>query len=131
MRWSRSACSPSACSATLRSSGRELDDVKTIHQYEVVRRLGTGGNGVVYQATDTRLMRPVVLKLQRARSGDDASELVLREARLAAAIDHPNVCAIYEVGEWDGEPFIAMQFVPGRTLAALIAAGPPSLQLAL
>jgi serine/threonine-protein kinase len=106
---------------------------KTIHHYELVRRLGAGGNGVVYLATDTRLMRPVVLKMLRraARSTDDARERVLREARLAAAIDHPNVCAIYEVGEWQGAPFIAMQFVPGRTLAKLIADAPPTLQLAL
>src|SRR5262245_58740129 len=104
--------------------------MRTIHHYEVVRRLGIGGNGVVYQATDTRLMRQVVLKMLRA-SGDDAGELALREARLAAAIDHPNVCAIYEVGDWEGQPFIAMQFVPGRTLAALIADDRPSLQLAL
>ncbi len=104
---------------------------KTIHQYELVRRLGAGASGVVYQATDTRLMRSVVLKMLHERASDETRALVLREARLAASIDHPNVCAIYEVGEWQGQPFIAMQFVPGRTLAALVAAGRPSLQLAL
>ena len=106
---------------------------KIINQYEIIRRLGSGGNGVVYYAHDTRLLRPVVLKMLRRglASNTQMRETILREARLASAIDHPNVCAIYEVNEFDGQPFIVMQYVPGQTLDKLIKAGPMSLQLAL
>ena len=87
----------------------------------------------MYYARDTKLLRPVVLKMLRMPkgTGDAAPEKVLREARMASAIEHPNVCAIYEVGEVEGESYIVMQYVPGRTLAQLIAGGPLSLQLAL
>src|SRR5689334_16702113 len=106
---------------------------KIINQYQILRRLGSGAGGVVYSARDTRLLRPVVIKMLRAKKGADntSPERVLREARLASAIEHPNVCAIYEVGEFEGQNFIVMQFVPGRTLAQLITSGPLSLQLAL
>jgi serine/threonine-protein kinase len=106
---------------------------KVINQYQILRRLGSGAGGVVYYARDTKLLRPVVLKMLRARKGAKATspEKVLREARLASAIEHPNVCAIYEVGEVECKNFIVMQYVPGRTLAQLIASGPLSLQLAL
>ncbi len=103
-----------------------------IHQYEIVRRVGSGGGGVVYLAQDTRLQRPVVIKmLRRGASAQKARESILREARLASAIDHPNVCAIYEAGEVDGRAFIAMQHVPGQTLDRIIQSGPLSLQLTL
>ena len=106
---------------------------KVINQYQILRRLGSGAGGVVYSARDTRLLRPVVIKMLRAKKGADklSPERVLREARLASAIEHPNVCAIYEVGEFEGQSFIVMQYVPGRTLAQLITSGPLSLQLAL
>ena len=94
---------------------------KLIKQYEIVRRLGSGGGGVVYYANDTRLLRPVVLKMLRDSGGTDMMRgTLLREARLASAIEHPNVCSIYEVGEFEGAAFIAMQYVPGRTLEELI-----------
>jgi serine/threonine-protein kinase len=104
-----------------------------IEQYEIVRRLGAGGSGVVYLANDTRLQRPVVLKVLRAgvQSLEQMSSTVLREARLASAIEHPNVCSIYEVGESGDEAYIAMQYVPGQSLDRLIARGPASLQLLL
>jgi len=107
--------------------------VKRIEQYELERKLGSGAGGVVYLARDTSLERPVVLKLLKRRPGStgEMRDLMLREARLASAIDHPNVCAIYEVGEAEGEWFIAMQYVPGRTLEQLIAAGPLDLRLAV
>ena len=106
---------------------------RTIEHYEVIRRIGAGGSGVVYLANDTQLERPVVLKILRAGllSLDQMRSTVLREARLASAIDHPNVCAIYEVGETGDEAFIAMQYVPGQSLDKLIERGPAALQLIL
>ncbi len=106
---------------------------KTIEHYEILRRLGAGGSGVVYLATDQRLQRPVVLKILRTGllSAEQMRSTVLREARLASAIEHPNVCAIYEVGESGDEGFIVMQYVPGQSLDELIAQGPASLQLVL
>ena len=106
---------------------------RIIGHYEIVRRIGVGGSGVVYLANDTQLERPVVLKILRAGllSVEQMRTTVLREARLASAIEHPNVCAIYEVGETGNEAFIAMQYVPGQSLEQLIARGPAALQLIL
>jgi len=106
---------------------------KTLEHYEILRRLGAGGSGVVYLANDTLLQRPAVLKILRAGplSAEQMRTTVLREARLASAIEHPNVCAIYEVGESGDEAFIAMQYVPGQSLDQLIARGPANLQLVL
>jgi len=106
---------------------------KTIAHYEILRRLGAGGSGVVYAANDTLLQRPVVLKMLHTGllTAEQMRSTVLREARLASAIEHPNVCAIYEVGESGDEAYIAMQFVPGQPLDELIAGGPASLQLVL
>ncbi len=112
---------------------------RIIEQYEVVRKIGAGGSGVVYLANDTLLQRPVVLKLLKrgALTPEQMRRTQLREARLASAIDHPNVCAIYEVGEApaesgsETEAFIVMQYIPGKSLDKLIAEGPASLQLVL
>ena len=106
---------------------------KTIEHYEILRRLGAGGSGVVYLANDTLLQRPVVLKILRAGalSAEQMRSTMLREARLASAIEHPNVCAIYEVGESGNEAYIAMQYVPGQSLDRLIERGPANLQLVL
>src|ERR1035438_914276 len=87
---------------------------RTIGHYEFLRKIGAGGSGVVYLATDTLLQRPVVLKLLKrgALSLEQVRATQLREARLASAIDHPNVCAIYDVGEAPseaGEKFYAGQ----------------------
>jgi serine/threonine-protein kinase len=112
---------------------------RVIKHYEFIRRIGVGGSGVVFLANDTLLQRPVVLKL--LKRGSQTMEQVratqLREARLASAIDHPNVCAIYDVGEApaeNGEPdeaYIVMQYIPGQALDKLITAGPANLQLVL
>jgi serine/threonine-protein kinase len=112
---------------------------RIIRQYELIRKIGAGGSGVVFLANDTLLQRPVVIKL--LRRGNLTIEQMratqLREARLASAIDHPNVCAIYEVGETpaeQGEPeeaYIVMQFIPGKSLDKIIAEGASSLQLVL
>src|SRR5665213_3269497 len=106
---------------------------KTLEHYEILRRLGAGGNGVVYLANDSLLERPVVLKILRAGllSAQQMRSTVLREARLASAIEHPNVCAICEVGEAGDEGYIVMQYVPGQSLDQLISRGPASLQLVL
>jgi eukaryotic-like serine/threonine-protein kinase len=106
---------------------------RVIEHYEVIRRLGAGGSGIVYLANDVLLMRPVVLKILKrgALTLEQMRTTVLREARLASAIEHPNVCAIYEVGESSEEAYIVMQYVPGQSLDKLIAQGPGSLQLVL
>src|ERR1700687_2733984 len=103
---------------------------KTIEHYEIIRRLGAGGSGVVYLANDTLLQRPVVLKILRTGllSAQQLRTTVLREARLASAIEHPNVCAIYEVGEAGDEGYIVMQYVPGQSLDRLIGDGPGGLE---
>ena len=106
---------------------------RLIEHYEVVRKLGAGGSGVVYMANDTLLMRPVVLKILKrgALSIEQMRSTVLREARLASAIEHPNVCAIYEVGDSADEAYIVMQYVPGESLDKIIANGQASVQLGL
>jgi eukaryotic-like serine/threonine-protein kinase len=115
---------------------------RTIGHYEFLRKIGAGGSGVVYLATDTLLQRPVVLKLLKrgALSLDQVRATQLREARLASAIDHPNVCAIYDVGEAppesggsraEDEAYIVMQYIPGKSLDKVIGEGPASLQLVL
>jgi len=112
---------------------------RTIGHYEIQRKIGAGGSGVVYLATDTLLQRPVVLKLLKrgALSLEQVRATQLREARLASAIDHPNVAAIYDVGEapsksgGEDEAYIVMQYIPGKSLDKVIAEGPASLQLAL
>jgi serine/threonine-protein kinase len=106
---------------------------RVIEHYEIVRKLGAGGSGVVYLAEDMLLQRPVVLKILRAGllTAEQMRSTVLREARLASAIEHPNVCGIYEVGETGDEGFIVMQYVPGQSLDQLIARGPANPQLVL
>src|SRR5487761_1516984 len=106
---------------------------RLIAQYELERRLGEGGSGVVYLANDTLLRRPVAMKVLK-RGGltlEKMRSTVLREARLASAIEHPNVCAIYEIGESGDEAYIAMQYVPGQSLDKLVAQGPASVPLVL
>jgi serine/threonine-protein kinase len=112
---------------------------RVISHYEFVRKIGAGGSGVVFLATDTLLQRPVVLKLLKrgALTLEQVRTTQLREARLASAIDHPNVCAIYDVGEApaeDGEQaeaYIVMQFIPGKALDKIITEGAANLQLVL
>src|ERR1700751_593536 len=106
---------------------------REIEHYEILKKLGSGGSGVVYLANDTLLMRPVVLKILKrgALTIEQMRTTVLREARLASAIEHPNVCAIYEVGESSDEAYIVMQYVPGRSLDRVIAQGPANVPLVL
>jgi serine/threonine protein kinase len=98
---------------------------ETIAHYRVVSTLGEGGMGVVYAADDERLHRRVALKMVRDTGADPQSrERFWREARAAASVAHPNVCQLYEIGEADGELFIAMELLEGESLAARLARGP-------
>ena len=89
-------------------------------RYEIRSQLGAGGMGQVYLAEDTQLGRRVAIKLlpPETLSDEQARRRLVREAQAAAKLDHPNICAIYEVGEEDGRSFIAMQYVEGETLDA-------------
>jgi serine/threonine protein kinase/tetratricopeptide (TPR) repeat protein len=106
---------------------------RVIKQYEILRKIGAGGSGVVFLANDTLLQRPVVMKLLKrgTQTAEQIRATQMREARLASAIDHPNVCAIYEVGEADDEAYIVMQYIPGKSLDKVIAEGPANAQLVL
>jgi len=96
---------------------------RTVTHYSVLRKLGEGGMGEVYLAEDTTLDRQVAIKVLSSERAEDAHGIkrLMREAKAAATLDHPNICAIHEVGEADGRHFIVMQYVEGETLAARLA----------
>ena len=107
----------------------------TISHYEITEKLGEGGMGVVYKAQDTSLDRPVALKCLAAHLVADADEDVRkrfeREAKAAAALNHPNICTVHEIAEDNGRTFIAMAFLEGEALDKKIEAGPLTLKDAL
>src|SRR5262249_40128507 len=95
-------------------------EIGRIGPYRVLRALGSGGAGVVFQAEDPNLCRPVALKVMRPaeRKSEEAKLRFLREGRLAASIEHDHIMTIYQVGEDDGIPYLAMQLLQGETLDA-------------
>ncbi|MEK7730710.1 MAG: serine/threonine-protein kinase, partial [Planctomycetota bacterium] len=107
--------------------GQKLD------HYRILAQLGAGGMGVVYRARDEKLERDVALKvLPPGMLADDAARKRFRQEALALSqLNHPNICAIYEIGEADGQTYIVMEYVEGQPLSASIAAGGLAVETAI
>ena len=124
------AATPSPHSLRARAGSR--GPPARIGQYAIERKLGEGGMGVVYAARDERLKRTVALKMMSSLASDErARTRFWREARVAASVNHPNVCQIYEISEDHGELFIAMELLDGEALSERVRKGPLSIADAL
>jgi serine/threonine protein kinase len=106
---------------------------KSLHNYKILEKLGVGGQGTVYKATDGKLGRLVVVKVLPAELTAREANLrrFEREARLASSLDHPNICTIFDLDEAEGHHFIAMQYVEGRNVRQLVNGHPLELKSAL
>jgi serine/threonine protein kinase len=100
-------------------------NLETIAHYRIIRKLGSGGMGLVYEAEDTKLGRRVALKFLKEASGHNAAamERFLREARAASALNHPGICTIYAIEEYEGHTFIAMELLEGESLDKVLHRG--------
>jgi non-specific serine/threonine protein kinase len=92
-------------------------------RFRLTRQIGEGGMGVVYAAHDDQLDRPVAIKTWRSQSDANARDRLLREARAAASVSHPNICQLYDLGEHEGEVYIAMELLDGESLSTRLARG--------
>jgi tetratricopeptide (TPR) repeat protein/predicted Ser/Thr protein kinase len=106
---------------------------KTISHYKILEKLGEGGMGVVYKAEDSDLKRTVALKFlsPQALAGDEDKARFVHEAQAAAALNHPNICTVYEIGKFEGDSFIAMECIEGESLKKTISSGPMKLDEAI
>jgi serine/threonine protein kinase len=99
---------------------------KTISHYKIIGKLGAGGMGTVYKAEDTKLHRIVALKFLSSHLTYDveAKERFIREAQAAAALNHPNICTIHDISEWEDQLFIIMEYIEGQSLHNKLKSGP-------